>query len=539
MSNTLYYGDNLKVLRDSIKDETVDLIYLDPPFNSNANYNVLFKAHSGKGSQAQIEAFEDTWDWGPHAEGAFEDVIKSGNPDAANLLSAMRKFLNDSAIMAYIAMMTVRLVELHRVLAPTGSLYLHCDPTASHYLKLVMDALFGAENFRAEIIWRRTNARGTKAIWPRLHDVVLHYSKGAKFTFNPVVVKADKAKMPHTLITGADGLKYQTFELTGAGTTKDGESGKPWRGFDPTKLGRHWGNGHAQLDEWDKAGLIHWPKDGGFPRRRDEEPFDPDARTVVVGDVWTDIDRINQAAKERLGYPTQKPVALLERIVSASSNAGDTVLDPFCGCGTTIHAAQKLERKWIGIDVTHLAIGLIENRLKAAFPGIQFDVEGTPKDLDAAVDLAVRDKFQFQWWAVTLVNAVPYGGKKKGADSGIDGYYYCKPDGKQTEAGVVSVKGGEHPGVKDVRDLVGVVQREKAPVGVLITLRDPTGPMKSEAAKVGTFDCAWGKFQKIQIVTVKELLDGKNLKLPPQEAGGGLKQASKEDTSSKKQKQLL
>lgn len=166
-------------------------------------------------------------------------------------------------------------------------------------------------------------------------------------------------------------------------------------------------------------------------------------------------------------------------------------------------------------------------------------VEGTPKDFEAAVDLATRDKFQFQWWAVTLVNAIPYGGKKKGADSGIDGYYYCKPDGKQTEAGIVSVKGGDNPGVADVRDLVGVVQREKAPVGVLITLRDPTGPMKAEAAKGGSFETPWGKFQKIQIVTVKELLEGKNLKLPPQEAGGGLKQAVKEDTSSKKQKQLL
>jgi site-specific DNA-methyltransferase (adenine-specific) len=260
---------------------------------------------------------------------------------------------------------------------------------------------------------------------------------------------------------------------------------------------------------------------------------------VPLQDIWTDITPIIAGTSERLGYPTQKPVALLERIIESSSNLGDVILDPFCGCGTTIHAAQKLDRQWIGIDVTHLAIGLIENRLKAAFPGIQFTVEGTPKDFDAAVDLANRDKFQFQWWAVTLVNAVPYGGKKKGADTGIDGYYYCKPDGKQTEAGIVSVKGGDNPGVKDVRDLIGVVQREKAPVGVLITLRDPTGPMKSEAAKAGTFECAWGKFQKIQIVTVKELLEGKNLKLPPQEAGGGLKQASKEDTSSKKQKQLL
>jgi site-specific DNA-methyltransferase (adenine-specific) len=347
--------------------------------------------------------------------------------------------------------------------------------------------------------------------------------------FNPLKVKADKAKLPHTLITGPDGEKYQTYELTAPGATKQGESGKPWRGFDPNRYARHWGNSHEQMDEWDAAGLIHWPKDGGFPRRRDAEPFDPDSRTVVVGDVWTDIDRLNQTAKERLGYPTQKPLALLERIISASSKEEDVVLDPFCGCGTAVHAAEKLKRKWNGIDITHLAIGLIERRLRDAFPGIEFKVEGTPKDFAAAEDLAKRDKYQFQWWAVTLINAVPHAGKKKGADSGIDGYYYCKPDGKKTEAGIISVKAGESLHVDMVRDLRGVIEREKAPFAVLITLREPTQPMIAEAAAAGFFDTPFGRFPRIQIATVPELMDGKLPKLPPQEIGGGYKRAAREE----------
>jgi len=229
MTNALYYGDNLDVLRESIVSESVDLIYLDPPFNSNANYNVLFRSPAGTGSQAQIEAFEDTWEWGQEAEAAISNVVRSGVTDAADLLIAMRKFLGDNAMMAYLAMMAIRLIELHRVLKPTGSIYLHCDPTASHYLKLVMDAIFGAIRFQNEIVWERTNARGTVGRWPRVHDIILHYVKEDSFTFNPLKVNADKAKMPHTLITGKDGLKYQTYELTAPGATKDGESGKPWR----------------------------------------------------------------------------------------------------------------------------------------------------------------------------------------------------------------------------------------------------------------------------------------------------------------------
>jgi DNA modification methylase len=520
--NQLHYGDCLQVLRDNIPNESVDLVYLDPPFNSNATYNVLFKSPKGEASHAQIEAFDDTWHWGDQAEHEFAEILKSGNTDMAEMIQALRRFLGENDMMAYLTMMANRLLELRRVLKPTGTLYLHCDPTASHYLKVVLDGVFGTENFRNEIIWRRTNARGTEGRWPRVHDVLFCYTASTKFSFNPLKVKADKAKMPHTLITGADGQKYQTYELTGPGQTKEGDSGKPWRGFDPNVYGRHWGNSHRQMDEWDAAGLIHWARDGGFPRRRDSEPFDPDSRMVTVGDVWADIDRINQSADERLGYPTQKPLALLERVISASSNPGDLVLDPFCGCGTAVDAAHKLKRSWIGIDITHLAISLIEKRLRDAYPGIEFEVHGTPKDAEGARDLATRDKYQFQWWACALVNAQPYQNKKKGADSGIDGMIYFQDDARAPKKIVVSVKGGENVSVAMVRDLGHVRVREKAEIAIFVTLATPTRAMVQEAAKAGFYDSPAGaSFPRIQILTVSGLIEGRERATYPDLAQGG------------------
>lgn len=513
MNNKLYYGDNLAVLRDSIADESVDLIYLDPPFNSNASYNVLFKAPSGEQSQAQIEAFDDTWHWNASAELAFDEVLQGGNSDAATMLKAIRSALGDNDMMAYLAMMAVRLIELHRVLKSSGSLYLHCDPTASHYLKTLLDAIFGAEQYRGEIIWKRTNARGTTGKWPRVHDVIFHYSVSATFTFTSLKIKADKAKQPHTLITGPDGKKYQTFELTAPGATKEGDSGKPWRGFDPNKYSRHWANSQVQREEWDAAGLIHWPKDGGFPRRRAEEPFDPDEREVTVGDVWTDIDRLNQTAKERLGYPTQKPLALLERVITASSNPGDVVLDPFCGCGTTVHAAQKLNRQWIGIDITHLAVALIEHRLKAAFPEINYEVHGVPKDVAGARDLAERDKHEFQKWIVATIEGQPYKSGKKGMDRGIDGFLHFRDADKKPQVAIISVKGG---GIKsgDIRDLKGTMEREGAALGIFLTLNPPTREMEKEAASAGFYETGGRKFPRVQILTAAQVIDDRRPQVP-------------------------
>jgi DNA modification methylase len=506
--NRLFFGDNLDVLRGKeIKDESVDLVYLDPPFNSNTTYNVLFRSPKGEQSVAQIAAFEDSWHWGPQAELEFNNLLHCGNTHVAELMKALRKVLGENDMMAYLTMMANRLLELRRVLKPTGSLYLHCDPTASHYLKVVLDGVFGAENFRNEVVWKRTNARGTDGRWPRVHDVLFFYSVSDDFVFHPLKVKADKAKLPHTLITGTDGKKYQTYELTAPGATKNGESGKPWRGFNPNKYGRHWANGHAQMDTWDRAGLIHWPKDGGFPRRRADAPFEPDSRTITVGDVWTDVDRINQAAAERLGYPTQKPLALLERIILAASDEGGVLLDPFCGCGTAIHAAQKLKREWVGIDVTHLAIAIVEKRLRDAFPSTKFEVHGTPTDIEGATDLAERDKYEFQYWACSLVNAQPYQQKKKGADGGIDGVKYFVDDSKDWKTIIVSVKGGS-VSAPMVRDLRGVLEREGAAMALFVTLLEPTKPMQTEALKAGFYADGANRYPRIQILTIKSLLDG-------------------------------
>jgi site-specific DNA-methyltransferase (adenine-specific) len=515
MTNQLYYGDNLQVLRDSVADESVDLVYLDPPFNSQANYNVLFKAPTGQKSEAQIEAFEDTWHWNDHAEAAFDDVMKSGNGDVAELLRALRLFLKENDMMAYLTMMAVRLLELHRVLKPTGSLYLHCDPTASHYLKVLMDGIFGGEFFRNEIEWQRTNVHNDSKTWSRVSDTILFYTKGTTFTWN-------KPLAPHSEEHIAS--KYSNVDDKGRRFTQsDMASPAPrpnmmyeWKGFQHPPNGWRYSKETMQrLEEegriWyprTKAGILDTSKRPRLIRYLDEMPG------TILGNIWTDISPINSQAQERLGYPTQKPLALLERIISASSNEGDTVLDPFCGCGTAVHAAQKLGRKWIGIDITHLAISLIERRLKDAFPGIVFDVHGTPKDIGGARALADQDKYQFQWWAVSLVNAIPYGGKKKGADSGIDGFIYFKPDGKATEKAIVSVKGGDNVSVSMVRDLAHVVDREKAKIGVFITLAEPTKPMNTEAVKTGYYETPYGKYPKIQIFTIAELFAGKKPNIP-------------------------
>lgn len=531
--NQLFYGDNLDILRRYIADESVDLVYLDPPFNSDQNYNVLFAEQDGTRSAAQVQAFEDTWQWDQSAAATYQEVVEAGGR-ASEALRALRSFLGDSDMLAYLSMMAPRLIELRRVLKVTGSLYLHCDPTASHYLKMLLDAIFGVDRFTNEIIWKRHNARSTTGRWPRLHDVLLVYAKSDECKFAPIRVPGDTLRIPHTLITGPDGQKYQTYELTGAGVTKEGESGRPWRGYDPSSMGRHWGHVHAQLDEWDAAGLIHWPNKGGsrggFPRRRDEEPFVPEAREIVVGDVWTDIDRINQSAKERLGYPTQKPETLLERILLASSDVGGTVLDPFCGCGTTIAAAQKLGREWIGIDVTFLAISLIKNRLQDAFgDACQYKVVGEPTDLTGAKALADQDKYQFQWWALGLVQARPVE-QKKGADRGIDGRILFHDDrlSEKTKQIIISVKGGG-TSVKDVRDLLGVVTREKAEIGVLLTMQKPTKPMIAEAAGAGFYESPWDrkKRPRIQILTIEDLLSGKTIDMPPRQDIRTFKKAPK------------
>jgi site-specific DNA-methyltransferase (adenine-specific) len=447
------------------------------------------------------------------------------------MLRSMRAFLKETDIMAYLSMMAVRLLELHRVLKPTGSLYLHCDPTASHYLKILIDAVFGATNFRNELIWKRTSAHSAADRWGDIHDTIFYYSKSDEYTWNELLLPHSGEYSARYKNEDEHGKLWADDNLTGPGI-RHGDSGSIWRGFDPTAKGVHWKvnlktverligaastkklNTTQKLDVLDEHGYIHWPKSRdrhgeGFPRFKRYL-----SEGIVVQDVITDVPPLNSQAQERLGYPTQKPLALLERIITVSSNEGDVIMDPFCGCGTTIHAAQKLKRQWIGIDVTHLAISLIEKRLKDAFPGIVYEVHGTPKDLEGARDLALRDKYQFQWWAVSLVNAVPFAGKKKGADSGIDGLIYFKPEGKTTEKAIVSVKGGDNVNVAMVRDLAHVVDREKAKIGVFVTLAESTGPMRTEAVKAGFYETLYGKYPKVQILTIRELFEGKQPNIP-------------------------
>ncbi len=437
--NFLYYGDNLDVMRRHIGDESVDLVYLDPPFNSNASYNVLFAAHDGTRSAAQIKAFEDTWQWDQAAAYDYQKTVEAGG-SVSQVMQAFRTFLGENDVLAYLAMMAPRLLELRRVLKPTGSIYLHCDPTASHYLKILMDAIFGPERFRNEIIWKRTSGRKGVTQYGRVHDVILFYTKTNSATWNrPSTPQTAATARGHDLLRDPDGEVYRLSDLTGAGI-RHGETGKPWRGLEVTPKGRHWAYLHADMERFDREGRLHWQRTG-FPRLKiplDELPG------VSVHDVWTDIDPINAAAGERLSYPTQKPEALLERIIAASSNEGGVVLDPFCGCGTAIAVAQRLKRQWIGIDITHLAVALMKHRLAGTFQDtVQYKVIGEPTTVEDAEQLARDDPYQFQWWALGLVGARPMEGKK-GADKGIDGrLYFHEGIVSETKQVILSVKAGK------------------------------------------------------------------------------------------------
>jgi DNA modification methylase len=546
--NRLYYGDNLDVLREHVPDESVDLIYLDPPFNSQANYNLLFRAPTGEQSEAQIQAFEDTWHWNEKAEEAFDQVIRSNNTDAAEILQAIRSFLRESDIMAYLSMMAIRLLHLHRVLKPKGSFYLHCDPSASHYLKLLLDAIFGPELFRSEVVWKRSSAHNSAKRFGPVHDVIFFYTKSDKYVWNPIFqpLPRETADAWYNNIEEGTGRRFNRDNLTAAGV-RSGSSGRPWRGIDVSAKGRHWaipgfvGLGNMDtleaLEALDAAGRLHWPKKaGGVPMLK---RYLDESKGVPAQDVITHIAPLNNVAAERLPYPTQKPLALLELFIQASTNRGDVVLDPFCGCGTAIHAAQKLDRRWIGIDVTHLAISLIEKRMRAAFgPDFRCEVIGTPRDLDGARDLARRDKYQFQWWAVSLVDAVPYQGRKKGADSGIDGIIWFRPDGKTLEKAIVSVKGGENVGVAMIRDLAHVVERERARIGVFVTLAPPTVPMETEAVKAGAYETPFGRYRKLQILTIEQLLTGAKPSIPLVDPTV-FKAPSREDATKDKQAAMV
>src|ERR1039458_7674452 len=537
---TLYYGDNLDILKRYIKDESVDLVYLDPPFNSAQNYNAFFHEKDGTDAASQIRAFEDTWHWDIGTKKAYDAVTEQPGK-VSDVMQAFYTFLGGNDMMAYLTMMSSRLVELRRVLKPAGSLYLHCDPTASHYLKLLCDAIFGKNNFQSEIIWKRTSAHSASQRWNDVHDTILFFSKSEEFTWNEVLIEHSEEYEARYKNKDAEGKFWADDNLTGPGI-RHGDSGAEWKGFNPTSKGSHWKvsskavesivglekakklSTTEKLDLLDKHGFIHWPQmrsgtGSGFPRFKRYL-----SAGAPVQDVVTDIPPINSQASERLGYPTQKPVALLERIIQASSNLGDVVLDPFCGCGTTIDAAEKLGRKWLGIDVTQLATSLIKSRLRDTYGSkIEIITVGEPTTPNEAATLAEEDKYQFQWWALGLVGARPVE-QKKGADHGIDGKILFRDDPKaaKPEQIIIQVKGGK-TGVKDVRDLRGVLDREKAAIGVLISLQEATGPMETEAASAGFYEHKMNKqkYPRIQLRTVKELTDGKGIERPSNVASLG------------------
>lgn len=538
--NRLYFGDNLEILADKIKDESVDLVYLDPPFNSKAEYSVIFKSKNGEPSGAQAKAFQDSWSWGEASNEAIEKIVEHGG-EPASYIAAFMTAMGRSSTMAYLAMMTARLIHLRRVMKPTASLYLHCDPSASHYLKIILDSLFGEENFRSEIIWRRSAAHNkiSKQYGP-IHDTILFYTRSNKFHFDPGHTSYGRQYIAKQFRRqDAEGRHYRLNELTGAGTRR-GASGEPWNGYDPTNKGRHWAvsaslrqnlpnrgvgmSPQSMLDHLNELGWIHFSKDGrptyrqypgkGVPYQ-DIWAFQPGTEGCVEGTqagIDADVKWLDHE-DEREGYPTQKPVGLLSRIIASSSRPGDVVLDPFCGCGTTVHAAQALGRPWIGIDITHHAVSLIQSRIKRNFEGMHVDVEGRPVDLEGARDLARRDKYQFQWWANYLFGVQQYR-EKKGADGGIDGEIFFLNGPMGIGKIIVSAKGGADVGPRPVRELGFVVDREQAQMGVLVMLDEPTQSMKTDALSAGYVQTAHGRYPKLQIVSVAELFGGKRPSLP-------------------------
>jgi len=547
--NSLFYGDNLDILRQYIANETIDLIYLDPPFNSNRNYNVLYKDESGVDSASQIVAFEDTWHWSHDTEAQYRDMSAVGDR-LGRLLDTFVDVIGRNQMAAYLVMMAARLVELHRVLKPTGSLYLHCDPTASHYLKMILDMIFGAGNYRNEITWKRrhgfSSAVHESNRFGNCTDIIFFYAKSNETQFTPQYNRNSKEYQEYVdkyfKLVDAHGRKYQATSLTNPAYRPN--LIYEYKGYKPPENG--WMISKEKMEQWDKEGRIHFPqsKDGRLRRKS----FVDELKGMPIQNLWDDIEQLGAHDAERLGYPTQKPLSLLERIIQASSNPGDVVLDPFCGCGTAVHAAQKLGRIWAGIDITPLATTLIKSRLYDAF-GIEakkdYDLFGEPTTLADAEHLAKQDRYQFQWWALGLIPARPQGGQgdskegKKGADKGIDGVMTFQDTTNGVHKRImVQVKSGK---VKsgDIRDLNGTVDREKnAVMGVFITLQKPSSDMEIEAMSYDPYQSGFNRhYPKVQIFTIEQLLNGAKVQVPGSDTT--LKQAQRERDSAGEQRSLL
>lgn len=515
--NKLYYGDNLDVLQESIADNSVDLIYLDPPFNSDRIHNVLFREKSGADSHAQIEAFDDTWTWTQDAEEAYKRIVGGHAPlEVATALEAMLKLLGETDLMAYLTMMTHRLLELHRVLRPTGSLFLHCDPTASHYLKLICDSIFRSENFRNEIIWQRTQAKSlmTRRL-PSNHDVILAYGKSDRAIWNEEALfqpydpeDLDPKTREKYSQRDLDGRLYQLTSLINPNPDR------PNLTYEFLGVTRVWRWTKERMQAAYDAGLVVQTAPGRVPRLK---RYLDEQRGRPLGDVWSDIPPLNARAAERLGYPTQKPLKLLERIIKAASKPGAVILDPFAGCGTTIDAAQKLQRQWIGIDITTLAIDLIDARLRHTYSEAilpTYQILGIPRDLGGAKALFKRSPFEFERWCVMQVDGQP--NERQVGDRGVDGIIRIPIDAKaNSHRIIVSVKGGStNPG--HVRDLLGAVELQGAAMGLFICMNPVTPGMTEVANHSGTYTYPVNgkKYPKVQILTVSDMLKGVKPDIP-------------------------
>ena len=540
MRRELYYGDNLSVLRESIPDESVDLVYLDPPFNSQADYNVFFHDHVGEQSGAQILAFGDSWEWNEASRDALA-AIKPWNERLYHHLENIVGGLgHGNSLSAYLVMMSIRLLHMHRVLKPSGSLYLHCDPTASHYLKTVLDFIFGMENFRTEVVWKGADAHNdAKKQYAGVTDRILFYSKDYRRHYFRPQHGPFSEKTLREWYLGLEFPDGSTRRMSkeeiesqiippNARRFNSGDLRSPsprpnliyeYKGFQPHKNG--WAVSREKMEELDIQGRLIFPKEptGRIMRKR----YLDEAKGPVLTDLWTDVSQIRGHDVERLGYPTQKPVALLKRIVEASCPENGVVLDPFCGCGTSICAAESLNRQWVGIDITYLSIGLIQLRLERDFrlKAKDYTTIGSPVNAAEARNLAETDPYGFQFWVNARLEArspgaVSDGRKgKKGADTGIDGLLYFRtPDALEIEKTVISVKAGKKPGPTTLRDLRGTVEREKAAIGVLVVAHPPTKKMLEEAHAAGDYHWNGRRFPRLQILTAEQLIAGEGVKLP-------------------------
>ncbi|NCS03350.1 MAG: site-specific DNA-methyltransferase [Microcystis aeruginosa G13-11] len=512
MVNKLYYGDNLEVLRKYIKDESIDLCYIDPPFNSKRNYNQIY-LNLGKEDQAQAQAFVDTWTWDNHANEALEEIQSNYQgkftSQTIDLIDGLTKVLGKGSLLAYLVSMTLRIVEIHRVFKSTGSFYLHCDPTASHYLKIVLDTIFCSQggDYIAEITWERTSAHSDSKTFANTTDVIFLYSKRILMfnqQFKPYSEEYLKKYYKHQDGKG----RFLDRDLTAGGLSGGGYN-YDWKGI--KKL---WRCPIETMQKYEEQNKLYYTRNG-TPRLKQ---YLEEMPGVPLTNLWNDIPPINSQASERLGYPTQKPEALLERIIKASSNKGDVILDAYCGCGTTIAVAERLERNWIGIDITYQSISLMLKRLEDSFGKNVLDkieLNGIPKDIESAQALATkpddRTRKEFEKWAVlTYSNNRAVINDKKGADKGVDAIAYFQGDKDNGEKIIFQVKSGN---VKsgDIRDLQGTMTLQGAALGIFITLKPPSKDMVQTAKSAGIYRGRYmsQSVDKIEIVTVQEILEQK------------------------------